>query len=83
VDDGKINAFDPISHNFLGQLADPAGKTIAIQGATGGLWGLVFGGGTTGNGETNQLFFSAGPNSYLDGLFGVILATGEGDKGVK
>jgi uncharacterized protein (TIGR03118 family) len=74
VDDGKINAFDPGTHHFLGQLADPAGKTIEIAG----LWGLVFGGGAPGNGQTNQLFFSAGPNNYFDGLFGMIHATGEG-----
>ena len=81
VDDGKINAFDPGTHSFLGQLADPAGKTIVI----GGLWALVFGGGGRSNGQTNQLFFSAGPNlkgivpsDYSDGLFGMIHATGEG-----
>jgi uncharacterized protein (TIGR03118 family) len=78
VDDGKINAFDPVTHSFLGQLADPAGKTIVIEGATGGLWGLAFGGGTQANGQSNQLFFAAGPNGYFDGLFGMIHATGEG-----
>ncbi len=82
VDDGKINAFNPCTHRFLGQLADPAGKTIAI----GGLWGLVFGGGGLFNGQTNQLFFSAGPNlkgivpsDESDGLFGMIQATGAGN----
>jgi len=74
VDDGRINAFDPATHAFLGQLATPAGKPIEI----GGLWGLAFGGGTAANGQTNQLFFSAGPNGYADGLFGLIHATGEG-----
>jgi uncharacterized protein (TIGR03118 family) len=74
VDDGRISAFDPATQAFLGQLADPAGKPIAI----GGLWGLEFGGGSPANGQTNQLFFSAGPNGYFDGLFGLIHATGEG-----
>ena len=81
VDDGKINAFDPCTHRFLGQLADPAGKTIVI----GGLWALVFGGGGLFNGQTNQLFFAAGPNlkgivpsDESDGLFGMIQAAGQG-----
>ena len=28
--------------------------------------------GSVANGKTNQLFFTAGPNNYADGLFGVI-----------
>jgi uncharacterized protein (TIGR03118 family) len=70
--DGHINAFDYTTHAFLGQLADTSGKTITIDG----LWGLTFGGGgaMNANGQTNQLFFSAGTNEYADGLFGVIVA---------
>ena len=36
------------------------------------LWGIDFGGGTANNGLTNQLFFTAGPKEYTDGLFGRI-----------
>jgi hypothetical protein len=35
--DGHINAFDPTSRAFLGQLNDTNGKVIAIDG----LWGLA------------------------------------------
>jgi len=67
--DGHINAFDYTTHAFLGQLKDTSGHTIAING----LWALTFGGSSTADGQTNQLFFSAGPNRYADGLFGVIV----------
>ena len=36
------------------------------------LWALVFGRGGGMNGKPNQLFFTAGPNGYANGLFGVI-----------
>src|SRR5579863_200418 len=52
--DGRINAFST-SGTFLGQLKDTTGTVISIDG----LWGLIFGGGTTTNGQTNQLFFTA------------------------
>ena len=70
VSAGTINAFDYTTHAFLGQLKDTSGKTISMHG----LWALTFGGGgaSDANGQPNQLFFSAGPNGYLDGLFGVI-----------
>jgi uncharacterized protein (TIGR03118 family) len=68
VGDGHINAFDYTNRAFLGQLTDTSGHTIAISG----LWALTFGGSSSADGQTNQLFFSAGPNGYVDGLFGVI-----------
>ena len=51
----------------MGTIKNSAGKAIAING----LWGLEFGGGSTLNGKTNQLFFTAGP-SDTNGYFGVI-----------
>lgn len=39
------------------------------------LWGIMFGGGSSNNGDTNELFFTAGPNNDLSGLFGVIKVT--------
>jgi uncharacterized protein (TIGR03118 family) len=69
VGDGTINAFDYTNHSFLGQLEDTSGHTIAIDD----LWALTFGGSSTADGQTNQLFFSAGPNEYADGLFGRII----------
>jgi len=70
LNDGTINAFDYTSGVFLGQLTDTTGKVISIDG----LWGLTFGGSSTADGQTNQLFFSAGPNGYANGLFGGIVA---------
>jgi uncharacterized protein (TIGR03118 family) len=66
--DGKINAFSKAS-KFLGQLATSAGKVLTFPG----LWDIVFGtGGVQGN--TNQLFYTAGPGNYVHGRFGVINA---------
>jgi hypothetical protein len=39
------------------------------------LWGLDFGKGAGANGATNELFFTAGPDNYANGLFGVITVT--------
>jgi uncharacterized protein (TIGR03118 family) len=68
IKDGEINAFDPGSGRFLGHLADPSGRPITINQ----LWGLEFGKGAGANGATNELFFTAGPDNYANGLFGVI-----------
>jgi uncharacterized protein (TIGR03118 family) len=68
-DDGHISAFDLASGDFLGQLGDANGNTIANTG----LWGLAFGNGGSG-GEPNKLYFAAGINDELNGLFGSITA---------
>lgn len=68
VRDGRINAFDPATGQFLGTLRDPSGAPISIDQ----LWGIDFGKGAGANGGTADLFFTAGPNSYANGLFGVI-----------
>jgi uncharacterized protein (TIGR03118 family) len=67
VRDGRINAFDPKSGAFLGTLRDPNGQAIVINQ----VWALQFGNGGNG-GQPNQLFFTAGPNNYANGLFGMI-----------
>jgi uncharacterized protein (TIGR03118 family) len=67
--DGRINAFDPSSGNFLGQLADRNGNPIAIQN----LWGLAFGNDGLA-GRSNYLLFTAGSNG---GLFGSLHALGQ------
>ena len=65
---GWINAFNLTTGKFLGSLEN-GGKPIVING----LWALEFGGGdAANNGATNQLFFTAGPNEYTNGVFGVI-----------
>jgi uncharacterized protein (TIGR03118 family) len=73
---GYINAFDPATGAYLGQLRHPDGTPIAIAG----LWDVVFGTGTPDSGKTNQLFFDAGPNApdlSGNGLFGRIDAAGD------
>jgi uncharacterized protein (TIGR03118 family) len=67
--DGRINAFDPNTGSFLGQLMNKNGKAIKISG----LWGLKFGNGGQA-GKTNQLFFTAGIHHEADGLFGMLVA---------
>jgi uncharacterized protein (TIGR03118 family) len=64
---GWINAFDLTTGKFVGTMMTPENKPVSING----IWGIEFGGGTTANGKTNQLFFAAGPND-TDGYFGVI-----------
>src|SRR5262249_33723013 len=73
---GNINAYDPVTGAYLGQLRQPNGAPIAIKG----LWDMDFGEGTPGSGRTNQLFFDAGPDrpgDFTGGLFGVIRPAGD------
>jgi uncharacterized protein (TIGR03118 family) len=65
--DGTISTFDLLTNTFAGQLADVNGSPLFIDG----LWGLIVGGG--GNeGNTQHVYFAAGPNDEVHGLFGVI-----------
>lgn len=64
---GRIDAFDPNTGAFLGVLRDDHGQAIEIDQ----LWAIKFGN-TGNNGSPNQLFFTAGPNNYANGLFGMI-----------
>ena len=64
---GRIDAFDPNTGAFLGVLRDAHGQAIEIDQ----LWAIMFGN-SGRNGQPNQLFFTAGPNNYANGLFGVI-----------
>lgn len=70
VDDGHINAFDPKTGAFVGEMTHLNGSPITI----GGLWALQFGAGNPANGNKNELFFTAGPAGYRKGLFGLIQA---------
>jgi uncharacterized protein (TIGR03118 family) len=71
--DGTINAFDPATGNFLGQLNGNSGTPLSNSG----LWALVFGAGGTGNPDT--LYFTAGLAGETHGLFGSIdVSTGGG-----
>jgi uncharacterized protein (TIGR03118 family) len=63
--DGRINAFNPKSGKFLGQLAGADKKPIVNSG----LWALQFGNGGSG-GSPSTLYFDAGINGQVDGLIG-------------
>ena len=81
VQGGRINAFDPNTGAWLGEMQDVHGNPIEIEG----LWALAFGTDKHANGKTNELFFTAGPAfpphtaEYSDGLFGVIIAKDQDD----
>jgi uncharacterized protein (TIGR03118 family) len=65
---GRINAYDPNTGSFLGPLRDAGNKPIEIDN----VWALQFGQDVGADGKHNQLFFTAGPNGYSNGAFGVI-----------
>lgn len=65
---GRINAFDPNTGAFLGPLRDTNNNPIDIDN----VWAIQFGQDIGADGRHNQLFFTAGPNGYGNGSFGVI-----------
>jgi uncharacterized protein (TIGR03118 family) len=70
--DGRINIFDPVADTFLGQLTNPGGSPVTIDG----LWALTVGNNGNG-GSSNKLYFSAGPGGESHGLFGLVQAVPE------
>ncbi|HVW38776.1 MAG TPA: TIGR03118 family protein, partial [Pirellulales bacterium] len=56
--DGTIDAFDPTTGSYLGQLSDTSGNPISING----LRGLSFGNGVSA-GDANALYFTAEPGA--------------------
>jgi uncharacterized protein (TIGR03118 family) len=66
--DGTIDAFDPITGAFLGKLLDSLGNPITNSG----LWALASRTGASGF-DPNALYFSAGINGELDGLFAELI----------
>ena len=71
-DDGRISAFNPTTGAPLGQLLDVNGIPIANTG----LWGLAFGTGANGF-SPDVLYFAAGIEDEVHGLFGSISAVPE------
>jgi uncharacterized protein (TIGR03118 family) len=67
--DGRINVVTG-QGSELKQLKMPNGKPLAIDG----LWTLTLGGGAKSSPDT--LYFTAGPNGEMDGLFGTIVPAG-------
>jgi uncharacterized protein (TIGR03118 family) len=64
---GFIVGYNLTTGKPVAAVTNAAGKPIVIPG----LWGIEFGGGSSLNGKTNQLFFTAGPGD-VNGYFGVI-----------
>jgi uncharacterized protein (TIGR03118 family) len=62
---GLINVFDPATGASMGQLKDPDGEPIQIDG----LWALKVGNGGNG-GDVNKVYFTAGLFDEAHGLFG-------------
>ena len=63
-----ISGYNIKTGKLVGTIRDASGNAIVIDQ----LWAIEFGGGSSANGATNQLFFTAGPNNNANGLFGVI-----------
>ena len=70
--DGTINAFNLTTDTFAGQLTEPNGATLAIDG----LWALNVGNGGSA-GSDQKLYFTAGPDDESNGLFGVLIPAPE------
>jgi uncharacterized protein (TIGR03118 family) len=74
--DGRIHAFDPATltadgeFEGVGLLHSAGGRPIQIEG----LWALQFGHGSSANGLTTTLFFTAGPSDEDHGLFGSLVS---------
>jgi uncharacterized protein (TIGR03118 family) len=66
---GVISAFDATSGKFVDHLRDDKDERVAIEG----LWALAFGNGVS-LGDSNALYFAAGPKEEKDGLFGSLRA---------
>jgi len=70
--DGLINAFNLTTHAFEGQLSGPDGQPLSIDG----LWALNVGNNGSA-GSAQSIYFSAGPDGEMHGLFGVITVVPE------
>jgi uncharacterized protein (TIGR03118 family) len=64
---GTVAAFNPVTGRFLGNMLNPDGSTLNIDG----LWALRFGNDAAA-GPATTLFFTAGPGGEVNGLFGTL-----------
>ncbi len=71
--DGLINAFNATTGSPAGQLRDPDGQPIQIDG----LWALQVGNGAAG-GASDTVYFTAGPFDESHGLFGGLTTAAAG-----
>ena len=66
---GLITVFDPATRTAIDYLRGSDGKPLVIDG----LWDMKFGNGVS-LGQSNALYYAAGPNGETDGVFGRITA---------
>src|SRR5262249_2997184 len=64
---GRIAAFNGFTKKFIGFVRQPDDSLVFIDG----IWSLPFGNNGTA-GSSTTLFFTAGPNQEMDGLFGTL-----------
>ena len=67
--DGRINVYSPTTGASLGTLHNTSGSPIVLPG----LWGLLFGNGTSA--PTDALMFTSGPGGEAHGRWGTITAS--------
>lgn len=67
--DGTIAAYDANTRNFIDIVRNEKGDAVKIDK----IWGILFGNGAS-LGDTNTLYFAAGPDDEKDGLFGSLRA---------
>jgi uncharacterized protein (TIGR03118 family) len=67
--DGTVVAFHPRLKAAIDYVRDDHGRRVVLDG----LWGLQFGNGAS-LGESNHMYFAAGPNDEADGLVGKLQA---------
>lgn len=65
--DGTIPAFDLATGEFIDFVRDASGEPLVVDG----IWGITFGNGV-GLGDSNALYYAAGPNGEADGTFGSV-----------
>jgi uncharacterized protein (TIGR03118 family) len=70
---GFVNVYNPATGQFLGQLQDPNGEPIQIDG----LWALKVGNGGDG-GRADTVYFTAGIDHEMHGLFGSLTPVAPG-----
>ncbi len=63
--DGTIAGYNPETTEFVDVMRGEDGKPIVIDQ----IWGIIFGNGHS-LGDSNALYFAAGPEDEVDGLFG-------------
>jgi uncharacterized protein (TIGR03118 family) len=63
--DGTTTAFDYKTKKAIDYVRDDTGKPLLVDG----IWGTLFGNGAS-LGDTDALYFAAGPENATDGVFG-------------